>query len=98
VVLMATRSRILAYGTAGMLVLAGVLCALLVNGITGQVLTIVLLSLGLGGLVLLVFLEIGLSEERDLAREHDERQRELGASVPKRRRRPPRIRTPRRPR
>jgi hypothetical protein len=95
---MATRSRIVAYGTAGMLVLAGVLCALLVSGVTGQVLTIVLLSLGLGGLVLLVFLEIGLSEERDLAREHDQRQRELGTNEPKRRRRPPRIRTPRRPR
>lgn len=95
---MATRSRIVAYGTAGMLVLAGVVCALLVSGVTGQVLTIVLLSLGLGGLVLLVFLEIGLSEERDLAREHDRRQRELGTERPKRRPRPPRIRTPRRPR
>jgi hypothetical protein len=95
---MATRSRILAYGTAGMLVLGGVLCALLVSGVTGQALTIVLLSLGLGGVVLLVFLEIGLSEERDLAREHDQRQRELGASAPKGRRRPLRIRTPRRPR
>jgi hypothetical protein len=95
---MATRSRILAYGTAGMLVLAGVLCALLISGLTGQVLTIVLLSLGLGGLVLLVFLEIGLSEERDIAREHDQRQRELGTNEPKRRRRVPLIRTPRRPR
>jgi hypothetical protein len=98
VALVATRSRILAFGTAGLLVLAGVLCAVLVHGVTGQVLTIVLLSLGLGGIVLLVFLEIGLGEERDLAREHDEPQRELGTTEPKQKRRSRLIRTPRRPR
>lgn len=56
-----------------MLVLAGGACAALVGGVTGEVLTIVLISIGLGGALLLVFLEVGLSEEREL--ERDERSR-----------------------
>jgi len=72
---MSARARILAFGSAGVLVVAGCVCALVISGLTGQLLTIVLLSLGLGGAVLLVFLEIGLSEDRDRAREEDRRRR-----------------------
>jgi hypothetical protein len=54
-------------------VLAGVACAVLVGGLTGEVLTIALIAIGLGGAVLLVFLEVGLGEERDREREQSRR-------------------------
>jgi hypothetical protein len=71
----APRSRILAYGSLAALMLAGAACAALVSGVTGEVLTIVLISVGLGGALLLVFLEIGLGEERDLARDEEARRK-----------------------
>jgi len=67
----AGRARILAFGSAALLVVAGALCAALIGGLTGQVLAIVLISLGLGGAVLLVFFEVGLSEDRERARDED---------------------------
>lgn len=39
----------------------------------GEVLAIALITLGLGAVVLLMFLEVGLSEERVLAREEKRR-------------------------
>jgi hypothetical protein len=67
------RTRIVLFGSAGVLVIAGGACAALVGGVTGEVLTIVLISGGLAGGLLLVFLEIGLEEERDLARDQERR-------------------------
>ncbi len=92
---MDSRSRILAFGSCAALVLAGVACALLVGGLTGELLTIVLIAIGLGGAVLLVFLEIGLGEERDRAHEQRRRrgrEQQLGGAP-----RPLRRRWPRRP-
>ena len=57
------------------LVVAGLVCALVFGGLTGQVLAIALVSLGLGGALLLVFLEVGLSEDRARAREERRRRR-----------------------
>jgi uncharacterized membrane protein len=71
------RARIRAFGSAGLLTVAGVLCAVFVSGLTGQLLAIVLISFGLGGAVLLVFLEVGLSEDRERGREEDRRRRRL---------------------
>jgi hypothetical protein len=68
------RARVLAYGTAGALTVAAVLSAVLIDGIVGQVLFIALISIGLGGGLLLLFYEVGLSEDRARARE--ERRRE----------------------
>jgi len=68
-----SRGRALAFGSAAALVLAGALCAAFVSGVMGEVLTIALIGLGLIGALLLVFLEIGLEEERDL--EHEQRER-----------------------
>jgi hypothetical protein len=65
----ARRTRILAFGSAAALVVVGAMCAILVGGLNGEVLAIALVSLGLGGTVLLVFLEVGLSEDRERARE-----------------------------
>jgi hypothetical protein len=69
------RSRIFSFGSAALLVLAGTLCAIFVAGLTGQVLAISLITVGLGAAVLLVFYEVGLSEERELAREDERRRR-----------------------
>jgi hypothetical protein len=65
------RGRVLSFGFAAVLVLAGVACAAFVGGVTGEVLTIVLIAAGLGGGLLLIFLEIGLDEERELARDDE---------------------------
>jgi hypothetical protein len=73
---MSRRARITALGLLGALVLAGAACAAFVSGVTGEVLTIVLISVGLGGALLLVFFEIGLGEERDLARDETRRERQ----------------------
>jgi hypothetical protein len=88
------RSRILAFGSCGVLTLAGILCGALINGLTGQVLAIGLILLGLGGALLLVFYEVGLSEDRALAEEEEQRRsrdsRRAEAARRWRLRRPPR--------
>ncbi len=72
---MSARWRIVLFSLAGALVIAGGACAALVGGVTGEVLTIVLISAGMTGGLLLIFLEIGLEEERDLAHEEESRRR-----------------------
>jgi hypothetical protein len=89
----APRQRALAFGSAAALVVAGAVCAALVGGVTGEVLAIALITFGLGAIVLLIFLEVGLSEERELAR--DEKRRRQRATDQEPRRRP--RRSPRRP-
>ena len=88
--------RIAAFGSTAALVIAGGACAALVAGVTGEVLTIVLISAGLAGALLLIFLEIGLGEEQDLAREEvDRSKREKRAlDAGSRRRLPQRPRRP----
>jgi hypothetical protein len=66
---MRLRSRIVAFGSAGALVVAGAICIVLIDGLAGQVLAIALVSFGLGGALLLAFFEVGLSEDQDRARE-----------------------------
>jgi hypothetical protein len=64
---MARRTRALAFGSAAALVVAGALCAVLIDGVVGEVLALTLTTVGLGGALLLLFLEVGLSEDRDRA-------------------------------
>jgi hypothetical protein len=93
---MSGRARIVLFGSAAALVIAGGVCAAAVGGLTGEVLTIVLISGGLTGGLLLLFLDIGLGEEHDLARDQarsrkrELRRLELGARrrLPRRPRRP----------
>ncbi len=92
---MTGRLRVAAFGTAAALVVAGAVCAAFVGGVTGEVLTIVLISIGLAGALLLVFLEIGLGEESDLARERQRRSEQQARAKAVRVRRLPR--RPRRP-
>ncbi len=70
---MTPRGRVLSFGFAGSLVIAGTLCAVLVNGGVGQILAFVLIGLGFILATGLVFLEVGLSEDRELARERRSR-------------------------
>jgi hypothetical protein len=88
----APRARVLAFGSAAALVVVGSICAVLVGGTAGEAIAIGAITVGLGAIVLLLFLEVGLSEERELAREERRRQR---AADSKRRLRPRRL--PRRP-
>jgi hypothetical protein len=68
------RTRILAYGAAVLLTAAGLGSAAL-GGLAGQVAGIALISAGLGGALLLMFYEVGLSEDRDRAEEERRRRR-----------------------
>jgi hypothetical protein len=72
-----------------MLVIVGILCGVLVGGEVGQLLTFVLVAFGLGGAVLLVFYEVGLSEDSDRAREQQRRRVARAAPAGKQ---PPRVR------
>jgi hypothetical protein len=95
-VIVTPRLRILAFGSAAVSVIAGLACAVLVAGVAGEVLAVVLLSAGFAGGVLLLFLEVGLGEERDLARDEErKRRREAPGLVARRRARL--ARRPRRP-
>jgi hypothetical protein len=71
------RRRILAFGSTVVLTVAGFVSAAL-GGLAGQVAGIALISAGLGGALLLVFYEVGLSEDRDRADEEKRRRRRGG--------------------
>jgi hypothetical protein len=70
---MSTRARILWFGLAGALVVAGIACAVFVPDGTGEVLVLALAGSGLIVATSLVFLEVGLSEDRERARESERR-------------------------
>jgi threonine/homoserine/homoserine lactone efflux protein len=93
---MTPRARAFAFGSATGLVVAGGICALVIGGIVGELVALTLITLGLGAVVLLVFLEVGLSEDRERA-EDDERRRKQAAKRQSAQRRPARPRWPRRP-
>ena len=57
----------MAFGSAGGVALIGGICAAVFPGLTGQLLALVLISVGLGAVVLLVFYEVGLSEDKERA-------------------------------
>ncbi|MEA2401605.1 MAG: hypothetical protein QOK00_2008 [Thermoleophilaceae bacterium] len=58
----------MAFGSAAVLVLAGVACGVIVGGVVGGALLIALITVGLGGALLLLFFEVGLSEDRERER------------------------------
>jgi hypothetical protein len=67
------RSRNASFGAAAVLVLAGALCAALFDGTAAGVVSILLIGVGLVLAVSLVFLAIGLSEDRERAEEERRR-------------------------
>jgi hypothetical protein len=62
------RARTLAFASAGVLVVAGAICAALVAG-DGEVLAIACVAVGVERAPLLALLEVGLSEDRERARD-----------------------------
>jgi hypothetical protein len=79
------RSRIVGFGSAGLLVLAGAVCAVAVSGGLGAILALVLIGLGFVEAVSLVFAEVGFSEDRERAREEAARRRKARPERPARR-------------
>jgi len=63
------------FGSAALLVVAGVAGGVAFGGTFGQVLALVLVSLGGVLATALVFYEVGLSEDRERAREESRRER-----------------------
>jgi hypothetical protein len=72
---MTRRRRIQSFGSAVLVAVAGTICAVVINGTVGLVVGMSLLGLGLGAIVLLVFLEVGLSEDKERAEEAARRER-----------------------
>ena len=71
---MTRRSRILGFGSAALLVIAGAICAAVVSDGTGKVFALVLIGLGFVEATSLTFFEVGLSEDHERARERAERE------------------------
>jgi len=88
------RARVLTYGGIVVVILLAGLCRLLFNGFAVEVAALTVISLCLGAIVLLVFYEVGLSEDKARAKEEAERARR--AAGPVHREPPPPLR-PRRP-
>jgi hypothetical protein len=61
-------ARVISFGSVAALVLIGAICAVTIGGGTGQILGFVLIAVGLVLATSLVFLEVGLSEDRERAR------------------------------
>ena len=100
---MTRTARIVAYGSVGLLVIAGAVCAGAVQGEPGQILALALIGSGLVILVGLVFMEVGVSEDRERERERRRTERlkqraETRARSEARRARPRALFRPRRPR
>lgn len=72
---MSRRSRIVGFGSAALLVVVGGVCAVVLSGLASD-LALGVLGLGAVLAVSLVFLEVGLSEDRERAREQAARARE----------------------
>jgi hypothetical protein len=67
------RFRTASFATTAALIVAGLLCALLLDGTIAGVLSIALIGIGLVLAVAMVFLAVGLSEDRERARDEERR-------------------------
>jgi hypothetical protein len=65
------RARIALYGSTALLIVAGAVCAAAFGGGTVQFVGFLLIGAGLIIAMGLVFLEVGLSEDRERARERE---------------------------
>ena len=84
---MSSRNRVLSFGGSALVVVLGVVIALAANGTAGEAVSLSLISLGSIAIVSLVFLEVGLSEDRERERERSQaRERERRPPLGRRRR------------
>jgi hypothetical protein len=79
---MSRRSRIVGFGSAALLVLAGIAGAVAFSGALAQNLEFVLIALGLVLATSLVFYEVGLSEDRQRASEARQAESERAPKPP----------------
>lgn len=91
---MTRAQRIRWYGSAVGLIAVGVVCGFAVPGLVGDIIRLTLITLAMGWVILLVFYEIGLSEDKARAKEEEERR----GRQPEHDEREPRPWLPRRPR
>jgi hypothetical protein len=63
------RNRLLWFGGSGLVIVLGVVAGGLIGGVTGEAIMIALVSVGGIAIVSLVFFEVGLSEDRERARD-----------------------------
>jgi hypothetical protein len=70
------RARIVGFGSAALLVVAGIACAFVFSGGLAQNLAFALVALGMVEATSLVFAEVGFSEDRERAREERARAKE----------------------
>ena len=66
---MTKRHRVIAYGSAAAFAVVGLVVAAVTNGLVGEIVGWTIFTLAFGAVVLLVFYEIGLSEDRARERE-----------------------------
>jgi hypothetical protein len=69
------QARILSYGSIVLVILIAGLCRLLIGGFGVEVAALSVISVGLGAILLLVFYEVGLSEDKERAKEEAARRR-----------------------
>jgi hypothetical protein len=75
---MSPATRIASFGSAALMVICGAVCAVVISGEVGQILAMVLIGLGLVLATAFVFLEVGLSEDQERAREERAREARAG--------------------
>jgi hypothetical protein len=90
---MTRRARIALFGGCGVLVVVGIVCAVVVSGVLAAVLAFVFIATGMVLATSLVFLEVGLSEDRE--RERELAKAKLAEAKRRAARRRPRLRIPR---
>jgi hypothetical protein len=76
------RARIASFGSATLLVIVGGIAGPLVGGATGELILFLLAGAGFVTATLLAFLEVGLSEDRDRAKEAEGQSGVLATSKP----------------
>jgi hypothetical protein len=76
---MTTHARIATFGGSGLLVAVGIVCAITVSGVLGAVLAFIFVATGFVLATSLVFLEVGLSEDREREAELARKKRERPA-------------------
>lgn len=80
---MTPAARIASFGSAGLCIICGAICAAVIGGEAGQLLGMILIGLGLILATAFVFMEVGLSEDRERAlEERARRERAQGPGHP----------------
>ena len=83
---MSARNRVLCFGGSALAVVAGAIVGAVAGGTAAEAVSLSLMSLGGIALVSFAFLEVGLSEDRERARERRAARKSAPRPLPRRRR------------